>query len=180
MSIFDDLREACATWNQRYNDYKIQSVQFAWNFAEEFRQYTGAPPSYVDIDRSTKRYIELAKAVLQEDGGFSFEQPRFHTDALDRDENGYWITGLRITVDRAPNSYPKMYFVVFLRFVVRENRCEMEIGFEPKRFTFDLANSDQVKPAYDYIIGIMHSIFAMPPWEANQKSPIGFVPSQSS
>ncbi len=178
MSIFDEMRQACATWNERYRDYEIQSAQFAWNFAEGFRQYIGAPPSYVDIDRSNKWYIELLKAIPQENGGFSFEQPKLPTDALDRDENGYWITGLRITVDRAPNAYPKMYFVVLLRFVVRENKCEMELGFESKRFTFELANSDEARPAYDYIIGLMHSIFAMPPWQVNQKSPIGFMPPQ--
>lgn len=177
MSTFDELREACATWNERYRQYELESAQFAWNFAEGFRNYIGAPASYVDFDRTSKWYIELLKTSQNQDGVFSFDQPKFRTDAVGRDKDGYWITGLRVTIDQSENTYPKMYFVVLLRFAIREKTCEMKVGFESKSFTLDVAKSNEAVPAFDYMIGLIQSIFATPPWEVRQTFPIGFVPA---
>ena len=179
MTIFDRLREACTAWDKRYRDYKMKSTEFAWSFAEKFRQYISAPASYVDFDRTVKWYVQPLKVVQNEVGEYSFDQPKSRGEALDRDKDGYWVTAIRITVDRDQNSFHKMYFVVLLQFAIRENTCEMDVGFQPKHFTFDITNSDAANVVYDYVLGLIHS-FATPPWEVNQKSPIGFMPPQAN
>lgn len=93
-------------------------------------------------------------------------------------DDEYWNVGIRITVDRAPRSYPKMHFNVLLRFVLLEDR-KLTLGFEHKEFTFRLDDPEGTKSAFEYIVDLVHRVFNTLPGRLAEKTPIGFTPPRT-
>ncbi len=173
MSKFDALREEYKSWADRQIEYERISTQFFLAFVNGFREYIGAPDTYTDHDGSTKWYIE-PQAAKQEEGQWQFRECEFSKDLLERDEDGYWTAGLRITV----NPFPIMFFVSLIRFLLVDNRCKLLVGFQSKEFTFDITSSEAATSAYDYILDLMRMVFNAPPSQIpslKETTPIGFV-----
>jgi len=175
MATFDDLRELYIKWSDRHNKYRSDSLQLILGLAIGFCQYIGAPETYQDSDKSTKRYVFPLEATRDAEGKIHYNEPKHITDVLTLDENDYWIAGIGVVLDRRENAYPKTHFQFNIRFILRERICELHIGDEAEgKFEFDLDNPDNVKSAYDYMVSNMRKVLSLQPWSTMEKTLIGF------
>ncbi len=180
MAIFDDLRAQYSVWDERHKQYRFASMQFVFKLASEFTSYIGAPITYLDFrDKSTKRYIEPLQAVRDDEGNIHYKEAMTPIDAITHDKDGYWISGIKLVLDHGDKTYPKSSFHIPIRFMLRENQCELKIGTDNDgRFEFDLSDPNNFKPAFDYMVLLLNGVLELKPWSTIGKSPIGFTMPQ--
>ncbi|MFZ0946215.1 MAG: hypothetical protein WB930_09265 [Syntrophobacteraceae bacterium] len=187
MTIYDELLGLCITSQDRLIKYKTESIGLIQQFARRMSEYIGAPNTYVDYDKLEKPYVKALNATRNDDGSITFGEPKSILTSVTEDEDGYWISGIKIVIGRA-NILPKPYFIFPVRFILRERQCELEIGNRSgENFIFDLDefNSSSgviptgVQAAYDYMIEHLRKVLALSPWSViREKAPIGFVAKQ--
>jgi len=119
-------------------------------------------------------------ARADEDGIYSFELAPRAENLLSKDERGYWIAGLQLTIDAHQGSFNQLYFWYLVRFVVRDSTCEMHIDFDKQQFTFRVDDAEKRKAAFDYMVQLVKQMFALKPWESVKKASIGFVTPSGS
>src|SRR5438067_4346722 len=106
MSIFDDLRIAYRASQETYRDYARNSLAAAQELAHSFREYIGAPETYLDPDGETRRpYVHLLSFQIT-DAGPAAAQPESLNDILTRDADGFWRFAMSLTLDRDPETPP--------------------------------------------------------------------------
>jgi hypothetical protein len=176
MAVFDELRaEYAVARDANLNHYHLCDI-FARGLGRRLGTYIGAPETFSDIGGDPVDYIEAVEVEELNDGSYRSVKTEDSRHLIQRDENGYWLTGLRFTVDSAANEFPKHNFLFLIRFVLRERQCEMLVADSKEVFTFDIDDPNGPKPVYDLIVKILKDFFALPPWETKRKHPIGFVP----
>ena len=147
MTIFEDLRAEYKVARESALDYQRNSALFAQRLARRFQNYIGAPENYLGLNRrDTGHYIEPMKVTITGPANFTPEEPQGLTDLISKDDDGYWLVGLRLTLDVADNTFPKDKFVFLLRFVVRDDECEMSVGFDKRSFKFQLNDDEESSP----------------------------------
>jgi hypothetical protein len=96
----------------------------------DFREHVGAPEHYLDIDRQTKKaYVEPRK-IPRESSSEEKSVPEYGLDLVTREDDGFFVFGVRFVLDRATNAFPKSPFVYVVRFRLLEDNCEMEVAGE--------------------------------------------------
>src|ERR1700730_1511390 len=179
MTLFDDLRKDYTRWDEAHSRYEQECILFAQQFLEAFKSYIGAPNNYVDIDRQTKWYVEPMEVTRDRSGEYHFKEAGSLVDLVQRDEDGYQQTGLRLTIDRQANSFPRGYFSFLVRFIIRPSECEIRVGFDNKQFSFPTSDPKKMTPVFDYMIQALRDVLAIEPWSVSKKAQIGFVPSRN-
>jgi hypothetical protein len=135
MSPFEEIQQVCKKWSEDGHNYLIQSAQFAQRFANGFREYIGAPEHYLDLDRqTTKEYVEPRKIIRNSAGEEEAVLPKHGTDVLTRQDDGFFLFGVRFVVDSATNAFPKQSLVYVVRFRLVEAICEMKVAGESFSF----------------------------------------------
>jgi hypothetical protein len=109
------LRRLYTNWENRHRKYEETSAFLIWNLANGLGQYVAALQSYRVMNfgydgEEQKRYIEPLIVTLDKDGIIQFSKPEYVLDVLTRDDRGYWISAIQITLDRAENIFPKSDF----------------------------------------------------------------------
>jgi hypothetical protein len=174
-TTFDELRALYTEWSDRHNTYQFSSARLVRGLANGFRHYIGAPETFQDFDKSTKRYVFALVATRDDEGKIHFNEPKYMTDVLTLDEDGYWLAGIGVVLDRGEHTYPKTDFRFYIRFVLRGRQCELQIGDESAgKIEFDIENEESVKPVYEYMVRLLKETLAMKPWSIPSKAPIGF------
>lgn len=181
MAIFDEFQAEVARWRDARDEYTRKSSMFIIDFANSFREYIGSPEQYMDrlIGRALS-HVQPVKATADENGNYSFHVANTVGEWLAKDETGYWVTGLQLAIIDPPNTSRMIYFWYLVRFVIRENICEMFIGFKDQKFSFALDDAEKQKAAFDFMASLVHDTLTLPPWETSKKAPIGFVPPGST
>jgi hypothetical protein len=188
MSTFDDLRNCYITWRSRNKTYFDHSWQFIRNFVVDFRSYIGAPELYAESTigmndpqkAPKKRYVDCLKAIKNDKGELQLVDAKSPMEAVTPDGDGYWISGIKVTIDIALNAHPKHDFQFPVRFTLRPDQAQIQIGDEPGgTFPIDAADPASFEPAYDYMIALLRDLFELQPWSSAKKVPIGFAPPQA-
>jgi hypothetical protein len=175
MSTFEEIQQLCKKWSEDEHNYLIQSTQFALRFANGFREYIGAPEHYLDFDmQTTKEYVELRKIIRNSAGEEEAVMPKHGTDALTRQDDGFFLFGVRFVVDSATNAFPKQSLVYVVRFRVVEAMCEMKVAGES--FSFGVRDNSARAPVYDHMVAALKKELERNPWDGVQKQTIGFLP----
>jgi len=175
MSIFDDLRAQFTQWHGAHAAYDRDSAVFALRFLNNFKAYIQAPDSYKDMGGNTHWYVQPMSVRCDNDGKYTFKEADCPSDAIERcTEDGFWETGIKLTIDRADNTFPKSYFTYLVRFRLRDTKCEIEVGFDKEGFSFDTSDIKTQCLVFDYMIDVLKRVLAMRPSEVPQKEPIGF------
>ena len=173
MALYDDLRQAYANWSDEDSEYHTQSAKYAHRFADGFREYLGAPLEYLANDRRTKEpYVELCKIVKDAAGEDRLESANIY-EALTREDDGYFSFGIRLVLERAPNTFPKSRFGFHSRFMPKENKCELRIA--GKTFDLDMSDDGARISAYEKMKENLLRWLVSKPWDVDQKDPIGFI-----
>ena len=176
MTIFSGLQTKSSEWLQAQDDYRGRSITFLVEFATAFRSYIGAPETYIDLQtKQTLWYVLPVMARADRDGIYSFGIAPSAEDLLLKDQEGYWITALQLTIDRQPDSLNKLYFWYLIRFALRHDFCEMHIGFDKKQFTFRPNETAKQHTAFHYMVTLVNDVLSLEPWEAPKKGTFGFV-----
>jgi hypothetical protein len=177
MAEFDELRKLYTVWQQRHRQHEQDTAQLVLSLARGLTAYLEAPATYADMATSgEKRYIEPVKAVRDKEGCITFRDFKFFTDAVTQECDGYWISGICVTLDEGSNYFPKSRFTFLVRFALRGTKCEIYVGREKdNRFDFDTADAQSVIPIYEYMKNVLRDLLSLPPWGDNQNSPIGFA-----
>jgi hypothetical protein len=180
MSTFDDLRAEYTKWHQNHADYEMRSMLFAKRFALQLGGYLQAPESYNDSKNNVHWYLQPMEATEDASGQWRFKEAEGLHDALSRCQDGLWATGLRLTLDRGPQTFPKSNFLFLIRLIIRDQECEMHVGFDDKVFSFDVSNPENLHPVFDHMVKTLRILFSMQPWDVPKKGPIGFVPPRTN
>lgn len=177
MSTFDELRKLYTIWAGSHSKYQSDSMQLVLGLANGFCRHIGAPKTYQDFDGSSKEYVFPLEAFRDTEGKIHLNKPEHMIDVLTRDEDGYWIAGIAVALDRAENSYQKTIVQFYIRFILRDHMCELHIGDESDgKFEFDVDKADSGKPAYEYMVSLLRKLLSLQPWSTWKKAPIGFEP----
>src|SRR5271169_1862811 len=110
MTTFDELRADYAQWRQRHMDYEMNCMRFAHRFCTQFGKYLEAPESYKDSKDNLHWYVQPMQAKRDDAGQYSFKEPVGLPDALTKCDDGLWASGLRLTLDINPRTFPKTQF----------------------------------------------------------------------
>jgi hypothetical protein len=175
MTIFDDLRSEYKVARETSIHYYRRCELFARGLAAKLQKHIGAPDHYADMKSEQFPYIETVGVEQQGDGSYKSIEHAGYMKLVQPDENGYWLTGLKVTLDVAPNTFPKERFLFLVRFIIRENECEMYIADSKQPIKFLLDDPDGLHPAFDLIVQILKKTFARKPREQAGKQAIGFV-----
>ena len=104
-----------------------------------------------------------------------FEKPGTG-DILGKDEEGFWTTGLKVTV-QGPSLVPQMTSWFLIRFRLRPEGCAMFIWPEKNEFALDVNNPATWTKAFDYMVRHIQEFAATKPWDTPKKMSIGFTSS---
>ena len=186
MTTFDDLRALYIGWSNRHREYFEDSYQFICRFAVQFGKYIGAPETYKEMSPGgdpkkapTKRYVGLLRAIKDDGGKVHLNEAEFPMDVVTPDDGGYWISGIKVTIDRAENTYPKSEFTFPVRFTLEPGQSRLQIGDRPEgKFEIEANNPDSFKTAYEYMVSLLRGVFESPPWSSSKKTEIGFAPPE--
>ena len=175
MSIFDDLRIAYRASQESYRDYARSSLAAAQELAHSFREYIGAPETYLDPDGETRRpYVHLLSFQIQ-DGVPVAAQPETLNDILTREPDGFWRFAMSLTLDRDPEAFPKQQLVFFMRLKVRGGLWQVQLlddGVQDFRIAIPRESNEHA--LFDHMIGMVRRLLSTKPWEGVEKMPIGF------
>jgi hypothetical protein len=175
MSIFDDLRIAYRASQESYRDYARDSLAAAQELAHSFREYIGAPETYLDPDGETRRpYVHLLSFQIQ-DGIPVAAQPESQNDILTREPDGFWRFAMSLSRDRDPETFPKQQLVFFMRLKLRGGLWHVQLldqGFQD--FRIALPRDSDEHALFDQMIGMVRRLLSTKPWEGVEKLPIGF------
>ncbi len=174
MSAFEEIQQLYEKWSKDGHDYLVLSAQFALRFANGFREHIGAPQHYLELDRqTTKEYVELRKIIRNSAGEEEAVEPRHGTDVLTRQDDGFFLFGVRFVVDSAINAFPKQWLIYLVRFRVVEDLCEMKVAGES--FSFGARDNSARAPVYDHMVAVLKKELERKPWDGVQKQTIGFL-----
>jgi len=175
MSIFEDLRIAYRASQETYRDYARDSLAAVQELAHTFREYIGAPETYLDPDGETRRpYVHLLSFQIQ-DGVPVAAQPESQNDILTREPDGFWRFAMSLTLDRDRETFPKQQLVFFMRLKLRGGLWHVQLldqGFQDFRIA-QPRDSDE-HALFDQMIGMVRRLLSTKPWEGVEKLPIGF------
>lgn len=174
MSIFSDLQQNYKNWSDAHWRYRVDSARFMQQLCNDLTTYIGAPSSYIDRDRSNRRYVYPVKVTKEENGEFSFPEFNHQFDVIDHEEDGRWISGIHVTMDSATNAFPKSGYVFVVYFSLDGKQCNLSI--HDKSFRFDTSDGEEAKLLYNYIVSTMQKAFDRKPWETVEKQRMGFTP----
>jgi hypothetical protein len=175
MTTFDDLRSEFKVARETSIDYYRRCDVFARSLSGKLRDYLGAPVSFKDMKGETAPYIDTAGVQQQTDGTYKSVDDAGFMKLARPDEDGYCLTGLKIILDVGPNTWPKQGFLFLIRFIIRENECEMYVADSKQADTFRLDDPNGLHPAFDLIVQSLKKAFAQKPWDGATKETIGFV-----
>ena len=176
MTIFEDLRKDYQIARETSLEYQRSSALFAQRLARRFQIYIGAPDNYRTMKQDdTRWYVQPMRTTLRGHNDFVSETPEGLHDLLTKDEDGYWLVGLRLTLDIAANAFPKDNFVFLLKFTIRGGECEMSVGFGKDARKFQADDDEGIKPIFDNMISQLKELFARKPWDMPKKNTIGFT-----
>ena len=171
MSEFDKLTTAYKNWHEQHLDYEKTSTQFAYRFARGFREYVGAPEYFTSLGGETKtQYVEALKLDDQK----KLIPPDNLLDLLARDDDGYFEFGVRVFLEMAPKTFPKLPFGFHVRFRLMKEECEIEIA--GRKFSFKLDDDSARRPVYEVMVDVLKRELSREPWEVTEKQQIGFLP----
>jgi hypothetical protein len=175
MTKFDDLRSEFTVARETSINYYRRCDLFARHLSSKLRDYLGAPEHFKDIKGETAPYIDTVGVEQQDDGTYKSISDAGYMKLVQPDENGYLLTGLKIVLDVAPNTWPKEGFLFLIRFTITENECEMFVADSKQPINFQLDDPKGLHPAFDLIVQSFKNAFAQKPWERAKKETIGFV-----
>jgi hypothetical protein len=183
MSHFDDLQRSYSKWRTAQREYHHSSVRFVDGFARRYQAYLGAPETFVDADSGTRiKYVTTLVAEKDNDGEFVLKKATSPFDRLYYDEDSFWVTGVGLTLDINTNAYPKTQFTYLLRFILRAQELEVQVGPERKSFSVKLTDTNElspdwesVKPVFQYMVDVLKAALAIKLWEPKEKSSIGYI-----
>jgi hypothetical protein len=175
MPIFDDLRSEYKTGREATIHYYRRCEIFARTLSTKLQQYVGAPKDFTDFKGRTSSYIDTVGVEQLNDGTYQSVENAGYGKLIQPDENGYWLTGLKVVLDVAPNTWPKEGFLFLVRFVIREDECEMYIAESKQATRFKLDDPNGPNAAFDLIVEMLKNAFARKPWDQTKKTSIGFV-----
>jgi hypothetical protein len=179
MSIYEQLAQDCGRWSQTQVKYEQESRAFIRTFGNAFKAYIGAPDTCDDFETGRPGPCVARVAVDQSDPTDptypKFEKPGTG-DILGRDEEGFWVTGLKVTM-QGPNPVPQMMAWFLIRFMLRPEGCEMFIWPEKNAFVLDVNTSATWSKAFDYMVRHIQEFAASKPWDAPKQMSIGFTTS---
>ena len=178
MTIFDELRADYVKWREASAKYEEECSDFARRFCLDFKTYLGAPDQYLELDKQPKWYVQPLSVTKDEGGEYHFEDAASPVDMIERDDEGLWMTGCKLTIDQAPANFPKGYFAFLIRFVIRGENCELLAGFNNKKFEFSKNDAQGKVRIYEYFVDLIRGVLALDPWDFPTKQSIGFVPAK--
>jgi hypothetical protein len=175
MSTFDDLRKLFIEWDNRYKENNSNSWRFIYGLAGGFSKFIGAPNSYKEIgSNEMQHYVQPLQAVKDEEGNITYESPQYTSDVITRGDDGYWLSGIRLVMDRSERSFPKSDFTFAVQFILRDQECELMLGDRAEghfKFNLDDPTPDSV---YEYMVSLLQEVFTSKP-DTFKKPMIGFV-----
>jgi hypothetical protein len=173
MALYDDLRQAYASWSSEDSDYHARTARYAYRFADGFREYLGAPVEYLTADRKEKeKYVELCKVIKNATGEDRLEPANLY-EALTREDDGFFSFGVRLTLERAPNVFPKSRFGFHAGFLPKEDKCELRIA--GRTFNLEMSDDKARIAAYEHMREVLLRWLVGKPRDTHQKHPIGFI-----
>ncbi len=174
MSMYEQLVQDCRQWSQTQTKYEQASRTFIQSFGNAFKTYIGAPDVCHDFETGRPGSCVALVAVNQSDPtNPKFERPGTG-DMLGRDEEGFWITGLKVTL-QGPSLVPQMVSWFLLQFRLRPEGCNMSIWPEKSEFVLDVNNPATWTSAFDYMVRHIQEFAATKPWDTPKKTSIGFT-----
>jgi hypothetical protein len=176
VSTFDDLRSEYKTARETNLNYYHRCEIFARNLSTKLKNYIGAPEHFAE-HRSGQEipYVDTVGVEQQDDGTYKSIDDAGYMKLIHPDENGYWLTGLKLILDVAPNTWPKSGFLFLVRFIIRDNECEMYIADSKQATTFRVDDPAGPNAAFDLIAKMLKDAFARQPWDQAKKATMGFV-----
>jgi hypothetical protein len=175
MTKFDELRSEFNVARETSINYYRRCDLFARNLSAALQDYLGAPEHFKDMKGQALPYVDTVGVEQLEDGTYKSVTQSGFLELVRPDENGYLLTGLKIVLDPAPNAWPKESFLFLIRFIIRENECEMLVADSKQPITFQVNDPKGLHPAFDLIVQSFKNAFAQKPWERGKKQTIGFV-----
>jgi hypothetical protein len=176
MSIFDEFRTGFTQWHDAHASYERDSAVFAIRFVNDFKTYIGAPESYHDMIGDTRFYVQQQAVTQADSGNYEFRNVTTLMEAIERcQEDGFWETGITLTLEKATNTFPKSYFTFLVRFILRDMQCDMQIGFDKREFSFDRSDVKNAHPVFAYMVDLVRRTLTIRPWDIPSKQPIGFI-----
>jgi hypothetical protein len=175
MTIFDEIQAAYRASQDTYRDYARASLAAAHDLAHRFREYLGAPETYIDPEDETRRpYVRLLAFQLP-DGVPVAAQAESQADILARDEDGFWRFAISLTIDRDGETFPKQQLAFFLRFKVHGGIRHVQLlddGFQD--FRIGEAGDTDEQGLFDRMVDMVKRVLSAKPWDGVEKLPIGF------
>jgi hypothetical protein len=181
MSTFDVLCSEFKVWRQRYIDDHHASMNFALQFVKKLQNYIGAPDSYKQLSFSettaTNKYVEAKKIIFQDEYTYKTATPDSILDLIQRDEDGYWSFAVCITLEVAPNAFPKQSFAIPVFFIIDDGSAKLRITkMHDGEFAYSLGDDTKNSAAYDFIVELLRENFKRKPADqVSTKTPIGFT-----
>jgi hypothetical protein len=184
MTIFDELQNNAVQWLKEQDEYQWRSLQFLKDFTNEFREHIGAPPTpFRNLLTQQLQFYVRPVAAKYENDSYSFDVDpddpllvRDHEYCLLRDEEGYWITGIQLTIDTNCGPVSQLHYPYPIRYIIRDSTCEMAVSFEKREFRFPSQDAAKRKPVFDQMVELVRHKLTLKPWENSPtKDRIGFV-----
>lgn len=176
MTIFEELRAAYRASQDAYREYARESLSAAHDLAHRFRDYLGAPETYVDPEDETRRpYVRLLAFQIQDDGSPVAMRAESQADILARDPDGFWRFALALTIDSDAESFPKQQLAFFLRLKPHGGLRHVQLlddGLQD--FHIVAPGGAEEQALFDRMSGMVKRLLHAKPWEGVEKLPIGF------
>jgi hypothetical protein len=175
MTIFDEIQAAYRASQDTYRDYARASLAAAHDLAHRFREYLGAPETYIDPEDETRRpYVRLLAFQLP-DGVPVAAQAESQADILAREDDGFWRFAISLTIDRDGETFPKQQLAFFLRLKLHGGIRHVQLlddGFQD--FRIGEAGGADERALFDRMVEMVKRVLSAKPWEGVEKLPIGF------
>lgn len=175
MTIYDKLRESYHAAESVNSSYWHAAEDFIHGFAAGYGAYLGAPEEFDDLaSRKKIPYVQICEVSKDEDEEEYKFKPRHFRRALTRQEDGFFIFGLQVFLERAPNSYPKNGLSFVIEIFPKEG-VECSVRIYERVFEVKLDDESSWKIVYDHMTCMIERWIDAKPWDVKQRQQIGFI-----
>jgi len=176
MTIFEDLRQAFAAWDDAGEAYEREVYAFFEQFVQGFHTYLGAPAAYPNFPNSNLvGYVHIVVQQEGADGTVNYGGAVIPGNYLVRGEDGYFNGYINFTLDRQSNQFPKFAVVYHVHFSLTPEECMLDFGDQNTLRLKRIGEAPNL-PAYERMVDLLRRMFQRDPWDNSAlKQPIGFA-----
>ena len=176
-TIFEELRQEYTKWQAERYKHELNAGMFVNFLATGFANHIGAPGGYREPDGTLRRYVEPQLVKLNEEGTYDFSKPDHPYRCLTLEDDGSFLSGLRVAIDGDEQDFPKAAWFFSLKFDLKDSAVNVKLGID-RDAPYVAGQTDSPSsflPLYTEMLEILRDAFAMRLVPKQNKQKIGFI-----